>query len=198
MYIGWEDFFSLSRIALDELTDTETEKTNPRVSMNDKRLSDDDDDFRRRPSLGVAKLTSPPLFPFRWASRRWEGWRAFSPSVPTPRPDTSLRPFSSTASSAVSSLPDSSLRDAPFYGSKARTTLFSASSRKSSATAPGAFTRGWDLYVMSHVARSYTRGDVISKQLVVKSIQNSLLSPGYITEDMKCKLNFKYLNCKFV
>lgn len=35
-------------------------KTNPRVSMNEKRLSDDDD---FQPSLGVAKLTSPRCSP---------------------------------------------------------------------------------------------------------------------------------------
>jgi len=135
-------FFLLSRIAFEQTRRRDLcRKTNPRVSMNEKRLSDDDD-FRCRPSLGVAKLTSPR---YSFSDERWEGWRAFSPSVPTPRLDTSLRPFSSTASSMAFSLLDSSLRDAPFSEGRARTTLFSVP-LKSCPLPPPARPPGVEIY----------------------------------------------------
>lgn len=54
-------FFLLSRIAFEPTRRrVSRRKTNPRVSMNEKRLSDD---FRCRPFLGVAKLTFPCCSP---------------------------------------------------------------------------------------------------------------------------------------
>lgn len=118
-------FFLLSRIAFEPTRRRVSRRTNKPTRVNERETT------KWRFSLSTisrgCKTHLPLLFPFRWASRRWEGWRAFSPSVPTPRSDTSLRPFSSTASStsSASSLPDSSLGDAPFSGGRARTALSS-------------------------------------------------------------------------
>lgn len=69
-------------------------KTNPRVSMNGRRLSGDDN-IRRRRSLRVAKFTAPCRSP----SPPKDG----KPSLPlgshAASRNSSLRPFSSTASS---------------------------------------------------------------------------------------------------
>lgn len=162
--------------------------------MNEKRLSDDDD-FRCRPSLGVAKLTSPRCSPSDERVGERGGEYSLPPFprhvpiplfVPSPPPPPRRYPRCSTPP----------LETRPSSGVEHVLTLFSVP-LGSRPLPPPARPPGVEIYSLCPTLRVATQGDVISKQLVAKSIQGSLLSPCFITKYVNCKRNFYTTNNRF-
>lgn len=145
-------------------------KTNPRVSMNERRLSGYDD-FRRRRSLRVAKFTSPLPFPFQTkggeSSLPLGSHAAFPQFLPS-----SLLLHRLLGGILIASTPPLETRPFP------RVEYTTMRPSRKSAAAPGTgviytSTGGWDLFAaVSHAERSCTWDNVISKQLVARSIEN--------------------------
>lgn len=128
----WVRIFFSSITNLRTRTDSPTLSYLSRVENKPTRVNEREaTKWRRRFSLSTiswgCKTQPPPVVPLPMSESAMRGVASILSLRSHATSRYLSRPFSSTASSTASSLPDSSLRDVPFSRGWARTTLFSAS-----------------------------------------------------------------------